>query len=280
MSDVEPAELLRQRLREHGLEASSVRPARSGLEHHLFHVVLSDGAVRLGKVPKGQMTLDPHWPDRTSIAGLRAEAEAIALGQAKLRGTPQLPEPYLLMEGDLPAALMGVIPGVPPEESLLKRGMDHRTLRAVCVEMGRMLAELHRVKKPTDAPTVIPDLPGQDCSDPRLLHMDFHLGNVLGNFQLGQGWRLNGVCDWTSAHWGPREADVGELGASLFATNPDLLDDFLMGYRQRSGIVLNYSRVLDVLVSELERRLRDDPPDEPRIKNAWYARVEEWSRQI
>lgn len=273
-----PDEVMRQLLVRSGVSVQSVRTARSGREHHLFHVVLTDGTVRMGKVPRADW-FDPHWPGRVPMLALATEAHAIALVSAKVAGFPAVPEPYQLLPGDPPGALMGVVAGTPPEATLFKHGMDPRTLRMVCAEMGRMMAEIHRVRRP-DSPGIIPDLPGVDLSDARLLHMDFHLGNVLGHFQLGQGWKLVGIVDWTCAHWGPREADMGELGASLFATNPEMLDDFLVGYRQRSGIALSRSRVLDVIVTELERRLRDDPPQEPRIHNLYVARVEEWSREI
>lgn len=273
-----PDQQMRQLLVSNGLAVQSLRPARSGREHHLFHVVLIDGSVWMAKFPRADWH-DPHWPDRDPMRALAAEAEAIRLLRARDESFPLVPHPYHLLPGDPPGAIMGVVPGNPPEQALFKHGMEVRTLRAVCLEMGRMLASIHRVRRP-DRPGLIPDLPGADPAQARLLHMDFHLGNVLGHLQLGQGFRLVGVVDWTCARWGPREADLAEMGASLFATNPELLDDFLLGYRQASGIVLSMPRVLDVLVGELERRLRDDPPEEPRIRNLFVARVEEWSRQV
>jgi len=269
---------LRSLLALRGMGAVSVRPARSGLEHELFHVVLSDGQVRLGKVPRPDYR-DPHWPDRRAHASLLAEEEAVGRVSLKSGRWLKVPEPYLFLEGDPPGALMGIVPGVAPEVPLFRHGLDPRTLRAICAEMGRMMAEVHRVRRP-EGDTAIPDLPGADLGDARLLHMDFHLGNVLGHFQLGQGWKLEGIVDWTCVHWGPREADLAELGASIFATNPDLLDDFLLGYRQRSGLNLDRSRVLDVLVTELDRRMREDPPVDTTIRNAYTARLEEWSREI
>ena len=221
---------------------------------------------------------DPHWPERDPRQALLIEQEAVAHIVARCGATLGVPQPYRFLDGDPPGALLGVVPGSPPEQTLHRRGMDMRLLGSICTEMGAMLADVHRVRRPAD-PGQIPDLPGGPWNDPRLLHMDFHLGNVVGNFQLGFGWKLCGVLDWTCAHWGPREADVGELGASLFATNPALLDDFLAGYRARTGVRLNRSLVLDFLVAELERRLRDDPPEEDTIRNLWIARVEEWSRQ-
>lgn len=273
-----PDAILRRLLRENDVEVQSVRPARGGMEHHLFHVVLADGQVRYGKVPVDGY-VDPKWPGRDPLSSLCAEAEAIALVAEKCREGLGVPQPYQILLGEPPGALMGVLPGGAPEQILLKKGMDLRLLRAICHEMGRMLADIHRVKRPADG-SVIPDLPGADLTDARLLHMDFHMGNVVGTLQLGFGWRLSGIVDWTCAHWGPREQDVAEMGASLFATNPDMLDEFLLGYKSRTGIGMNRPRVLDVLVLELERRLRDDPPTESRIRNAWGARVEEWSREI
>lgn len=273
-----PDVVLRRLLADNGVAFKSLRPARGGMEHHLFHVHLDDGQVRYAKVPR-EAYRDPHWPDRTPQRSLEIEAAAVALVADKCRDSVAVATPYQLLQGDPPGAMMGVVPGAPPELTVLKGAVDLRLLQRICSEMGSVLAELHRVRRPAD-PGPIPDLPGADLTDARLLHMDFHLGNVLGNMKLGFGWKCTGVVDWTCAHWGPREADVAEMGASLFATNPSLLDDFLIGYRTRTGVALRRHLVLDTLVAELERRLRDDPPGEPRIHNLWIARVEEWSRQI
>lgn len=269
---------MRALLQANGFAVNSLRPGRSGLEHHLFYVKLADGRLCVAKIAR-QDYQDSHWPDRDPTQALAAECQAIARVQSKVADFPMVPQPYHLLAGDPPGALMGLVPGQPPEVTLIRHGMDVRSLRMICAEMGRMLAEIHRVHRPGD-PGAIPDLPGAACDDPRLLHMDFHLGNVLGHFQLGLGWKLVGIVDWTCAHWGPREADLAELGASLFATNPDLLDDFLVGYRQRSGVFLSRPRVLQVLITELERRLRDEPPQDPKIYNRYVARIEGWSGQV
>ncbi len=275
---VTPEEHLRRLLSDHGLTGATLRPARSqGQEHHLFHVTLASGEVRMAKVPRADY-LDPHWPDRSPYDRLLIEGEAIALLQARCGDALGIPIPFEFLDGDPPGALMGVVPGQPPEQTLMRSGMDLRMLGAICHEMGATLAEIHRVRRP-DLVGFIPDLPGVECDDPRLLHMDFHLGNVLGTFQLGFGWQLTGVLDWTCAHWGPREADLGELGASLFATNPQLLDDLILGYRSRTGVRLDHDLVMHFLVEELKRRLHYDPPDDEAITNLWVARIEEWSGQ-
>ncbi|RME23867.1 MAG: aminoglycoside phosphotransferase family protein [Deltaproteobacteria bacterium] len=271
-----PDAQLRLLLQRHGICGATLRPARGGLEHHLFHVHLPGGSAWFGKVPRAGYR-DPHWPDRDPRQALLVEDAALSHIASRCGAVGWIPRPYRFLDGDPPGALLGVVPGSPPEHTLLRRGMDLRLVASICTEMGAMLAEIHRVRRPTD-PGRIPDLPGGPWPDPRLLHMDYHLGNVLGSFRLGFGWKLSGVVDWTCAHWGPREADVGELGASLFATNPAFLDDFLAGYRSRTGVGLNRSLVFDFLVAELERRLRDDSPDEPTIRNLWLARIDEWSR--
>lgn len=273
-----PDARLRLLLEDNGVAFKSLRLARGGLEHHLYHVHLDDGSVCFGKVPRDGY-VDPHWPEKRADHALRIERQAIGLIAARCGADLSVPTPYTVLDGNPPGALMGVVPGSTPEHLLVTRGMDLRLLRRIVHEMGRVLAILHRVKRPED-PGDIPDLPGADLEDARLLHMDYHMGNVLGALQLGFGWQCRGVVDWTCAHWGPREADVGEMGASLFATNPDLLDEFLAGYRTSTGIGMRRERVLDFLVAELERRLRDDPPKDVRIQNLWVARVEEWSRQV
>ena len=147
-------------LKANGVPVRSVRAARSGMEHHLFNVVLADGTVRMGKLPRADY-FDPHWPLRNPMMALAAEAQAIGLLRAKVGDFPALPDPYQLLLGDPPGALMGVVPGRAPEATLFKHGLDERALSMVCVEMGRMLAEIHRVRRP-EGPTAIPDLPGHE----------------------------------------------------------------------------------------------------------------------
>jgi hypothetical protein len=72
----------------------------------------------------------------------------------------------------------------------------------------------------------------------RLLHMDFHLGNVLGSMRTGGRWMPGGVIDWTWAKWGPREADFSEMGVSVCLTNPWAMEPMLVGYREISGQTL------------------------------------------
>jgi hypothetical protein len=171
---------------------------------------------------------------------------------------------------------MEMLPGSPPELLALRGRLDAATLHHICFMMGELLASIHAVRRP-EGPSPIRDLPGADPARARLLHMDFHLGNVMGALQLGQRWRPLGVIDWTCCHWGPREADMAEMGVSVFATNPSCLDPFLGGYRKGSGLALDPRQVRAWIGREMVRRLAVDPPTEETVRNLWLARVEEWA---
>ena len=102
----------------------------------------------------------------------------------------------------------------------------------------------------------------QTCALPicsRLLHLDFHLGNVLGTPRLGGSWQLHGVLDWTCARWGPPEADLVEMQVSVFVTNPRARDAFVAGYRQVSGRALDMAEVERRAVLEIRRRMNEVP---------------------
>lgn len=241
----------------------------------MWRVHLDNGAHALLKVARPGGAQDPWWPDRTPLGALQAEHAALAL----VRGVP-VPRTHHVLppveRGDLPGALMSILPGDPPERTLQAGRMDRKLLEEICLEMGRTLAAIHRVKRPED-PGAITDLPDIDPARARLLHMDFHLGNVLGQRRLGGGWETTGVVDWTCCHWGPRERDFAEMGTSVFATNPWCLDPFLAGYNQGSGLRMPKDLVQGVIGKDLRRRLAADPPEQETVRNLWAARIAEWA---
>jgi hypothetical protein len=172
---------------------------------------------------------------------------------------------------------MGIVPGVTPEDVYRRGLMDRTLLEAVSLEMGRLLARIHDAKMPpVTEPTTIPLLMGADPDKARLLHMDFHLGNVLGSMRTGGRWIPGGVIDWTWAKWGPREADFTEMGVSVCVTNPWAMEPMLHGYREVSGLTLEASRIFPWVRAELERRLVSEPPVEAE-KALWLQRIDEWS---
>lgn len=221
------------------------------------------------KLPRVNAMPDPHWPGRSALHALAAEAEAVEL----VIGV-QVARPIRLLFGDPPASLQPHLPGLTPELASLRRGLGREELTAIVMEMGRVMAGIHRVRRPS-GPSAISDIPGADPESARLLHMDFHLGNILGRARLG-GFAITGVVDWTCCHWGPRELDFAEMGTSVFATNPWALHPFLVGYRNGSGMILDESHIRRVIAADLRRRLESDQPDNPEILRLWTARIHEW----
>jgi aminoglycoside phosphotransferase (APT) family kinase protein len=259
-------------LRGVGLDFVRIVPMSPGREHHLFRVEFRDGTLRILKVPRGDAMADPYWPGRPARDALRAEREAIA----RVRNV-DVPVPYHKLPTDPPAALMGIVPGVTPEDVYRRGLMDRPLLEAVSREMGRLLATIHEVRKPVGEATVIPLLGGVEPERARLLHMDFHLGNLLGSMRTGGRWIPGGVIDWTWAKWGPREADFTEMGVSVFIANPWALEPMLVGYRDVSGQQLEPSRIFPWVRAELERRLANEPPADEAMRALWLQRMDEWA---
>lgn len=270
MSDAIDA--VEQVLRREGLHPQLVQEAWGGREHHVCKVLLDDGEAFVAKVPRVDGYRPSHWPRSNPLRPLRAEAEALRL----LRHVP-VANPSRIFEGEPPFALQLMLPGRPPEMELLKGTVGEESLKELCLEMGRVLAGVHRTRLPQDMDsTVIPISPGCLPADARLLHRDFHLGNVLALRDLRTGWRITGVVDWTCCEWGPREDDFLELGVSLFATNPWCLEPFLTGYFRGSGQRMDGGRIRAGVAAELSRRLEEEPPEEAHITRLWELRVREW----
>lgn len=117
--------------------------------------------------------------------------------------------------------------------------------------------------------------------EPRFLHRDLHLGNVLWE----QG-RVTGVVDWVETSWGPAELDVAHATTYLALLHgPDVAERFLAlrpGRGSRPALPTPdclYWHVMDV-VGHL--------PDPVKVTQPWrdrgvvvtertaYARLEEW----
>ena len=245
-------------------------PLRDGREHHLYRITLPEGDLLL-KFPRADGLPDPFDPARSSSDRLRGEAVAIQLAGGLSPAVP-VPQPYVFYgHTSPPCAVMGMLPGTTPEVYHERGRLDYTGLMGVCVQMGRMLAAIHSRKRPADGGG-LPDLPagadgsGGDPGAPRLLHLDFHIGNVLGHPHLA--WQLTGVVDWTCARWGPPEADIVEMQVSVFTANPRARDAFVAGYRQASGRVLDIRRVEELATREIHRRLREDAPA-PEMQQLW-----------
>lgn len=241
----------------------SLSPLRDGREHHLYRLHRRQGDLVL-KFHRDDGLPDPIDPKRSWAARLLGEAIAIRMVQ----GVP-VPTPYeVFLQTERPCALMPVLTGTTPEIHYEKGHLDYTGLMGVCVQMGRALAHIHTLRRPADGGG-LPDLPGADLKHARLLHMDFHIGNVLGVPM--HGWQITGVLDWTCARWGPPEADLVELQVSVFVANPRARDAFLTGYRQASGCNLNMADVEHRAKLEIQRRIKKDPPS-PELRYLW----EQW----
>jgi len=265
--DVEPEGILRSA----GLEWESCTPIPGGLQHDLYRVTLPDGGLTVLKVGKVDSDFGDAWePHRTHWEGLRAEAQAL---NYLLRHIP-VPTPYRVLEGQVPAALMGFLRGDSALKMWEKGRVSTDHLQKLCFTMGQAMAQIHRIKRPEN-PGAIPDLPGALTDDARLLHMDFHLGNVMVRRDGLAGWKVLGLVDWVLCRWGPREADLVEMSISVFRQIQGTRAGFLGGYRRGGGAPLS-KELEDLWVhQELLRRLElgiDDPKQR--------ARWEMWEQDI
>lgn len=251
-------------LKELEIDAQPI-PLRDGREHHLYRLQTPDGE-RILKFPRPDALKDPFDPERSSADRLRGESLAIHLVQ----GVP-VPRPYHFYNHTrVPCSVMGLLPGCSPEAHHERKRLDWVSLMGLSVQMGRMLAHIHHRRRPPDG-AGLPDLPGSHPEGARLLHLDFHIGNVLGHPQTG--WQLTGVLDWTCARWGPPEADLVELQVSVFSANPQARDAFISGYRQISGHQLDIRMVEERAAAEIQRRLVEDPPA-PEMLGIWSSWLE------
>ena len=238
--------------------------ARDGREHHLFRVSLERGE-RMLKVPREEGLPDPFDPTRSSAERLLCEAWAVQ----NARGVPVAGN-YEVHPTEPICATMDVLPGLTAEQALERGQLDDEMLGRVCLAMGKAMGGTHSVKRPADG-GMLPELPGTDLTNARLLHLDFHLGNVLIRPRAGMGWEITGVLDWTCARWGPAEADFVEMQVSVFVMNPRARDALIAGYRQASGRAVNLTEVERRSADEIRRRLRDDPPESDRLRGYWEA---------
>lgn len=238
--------------------------ARDGREHHLFRVQFASGE-RMLKIPRADGLADPFDPGRTSAERLLCEGVAISLA----RGIP-VPGSYRVHDTEPVCATMEVLPGQTAEQALERGQLDEATLARVCLQMGRALASLHSVRRTGDG-GLLPSLDGEGEGHARLLHLDFHLGNVLGRPKLGAGWEITGVVDWTCARWGPPEADFVEMQIGVFIRNPGARDAFIAGYRQVSLRAVDVAEVERRAGLELKKRLAIAPDEGGEARGYWQA---------
>lgn len=265
-----PEQTARRLLEQLGASGAPLEQARDGREHHLFHVTLG-GQPRLLKFARSDCLPDPYDRTRAPADRLRAEHRAIQLAK-----DVEVPSEYQIHETTPLCSTMAVIPGTTAEMAHEAGRLDEEGLNAVCLQMGRTLSALHSRRRPqlaADA-AVLPDLAGADPMNARLLHLDFHLGNVLIRPSLTSRYTVTGVVDWTCARWGPPEADFVEMQVSVFTMNPRARDAFVAGYRKHSGRAVDLRDVESRSAVEIRRRLVEDPPDDPVLARRWQDWVE------
>ncbi len=265
--DVEPEGILQSA----GLEWDSCTPIPGGLQHDLYRVSLRDSGLTVLKVGKPDAPFGDTWePLRTHAEGLRAEAQAL---DYLLRQVP-VPTPYRVLEGAVPAALMGFLRGDSALKNWERGRVSVEHLHGLCFTLGQALAEIHRVRRPED-PGDIPDLPGAMLEDARLLHQDFHLGNVMVARDGLAGWKVLGLVDWVLCRWGPREADLVEMSISVFRQVQGTRAAFLGGYRNAGGAPLTQELENLWVHQELLRRL-EQGIDDPKTRARWQM----WEQDI
>lgn len=253
-----------------GREYSDLRAFEDGTQHHLFRLRLDREpyVLKIGRV--GEPFGDSWDRQRGHIDGLRAEHLAIELTRAPA------PKPSLLLSDDPPAVLQPHIRGE-SAQTLWERGrLGEQGLLDACFGMGFALASVHATKRPAD-PGAIPDLPRADF-DPakaRLLHMDYHLGNVQVLPDRRHGYKVSGIVDWVLCRWGEREADVVEMSISVFRQVPPARSTFMAGYRKAGGLPMNKAREDLFTLRELVRRL-EAGVDDPKVEARW----EKWTEEL
>jgi len=208
---------------------------------------------------------EPALVVRVFGEGADAEREYLAMDAAARHG---LPVPAIVTRGtvmDCPFLVTTFVPGVPASQAL---EAHPERAHAIGVAMGETLGRLHEVAAPEGlsradacwidrggsalAPVrgLLEATPRQD----RLLHLDYHLENVL--FHDG---RMVGVIDWENTMAGPPQMDLARTRAILRAA---VLGEFLPTQWHEGladferGLVAGHARVIG-----------DDPV--PELSAAW-----------
>ncbi|MEV5778346.1 aminoglycoside phosphotransferase family protein [Streptomyces antimycoticus] len=106
------------------------------------------------------------------------------------------------------------------------------------------------------------------ASRPRLVHRDYHPGNVL--WTRGQ---VRGVVDWANASAGHPHADVGHCRENLCQLGVEAPDRFLSHYREASGDRTEYLPYWDIAAAVGWAPESTAPPAAPELYEEFVARA-------
>ena len=252
LSALEPqapvVERARELLERAGFSPLQIEPAGDGSQHHLLVVEVDDGPLRLLRMARAEFAqrLQPK---------LRAEAEAVL----RARGEVPVPHPLELIPDPhaAEASLQPILPGRRASELRTDAGVN-ADLTRICIELGRTLAQLHRVRRVKEDPTVIRTVLPEFADDELcLLHGDAHLGNLLVEPHRERGWTITGVIDWSFCAWGPPEADLVEMAICEAEPRPHLGRVFYEAYVRAGGLPPREEVFRAALIRELKRRLEE-----------------------
>lgn len=251
----------RDLLERSGHPPRQIQHAGHGGQHHLLVVEVDDGPLQLLRMARSSLR------DRLT-AVLQSEAEAVR------RAREAAPVPYpmdLLPDIDRPeACLMPVLPGLRASDLRDEVGSQHDISR-ICIELGRLLAKLHTVRRMPSEPSLIRTVLAEEAGNsPSLLHGDAHLGNLLVEAREKAGWKITGLIDWSFCAWGPPEADLVEMAICEAEPRPHLGRVFYEAYVDAGGLPPREPVFRAALQRELQRRLREHRQSrESGAKDRW-----------
>lgn len=249
-----------QLLRRSGLQPLQVQNAGHGSHHHLFVVEIPDEELMLLRLPR-------YAHSNRSVRTLLRETEAIR------RVRPYLPVPhpvFLLPNEERPeGSLTPILPGIRGTEIVAEK-MRGRDRVGIARELGKLLADLHRVRRdPNEASHIAPlfdDLPEERS----LLHGDAHLGNLLVERDEKEQWHISGIIDWSFTRWGPPEADLVEMAICEAEPRPAIGRAFYEAYLQAGALPPREPMFRRALIRELERRLQYHAQShDPAARDVW-----------
>jgi aminoglycoside phosphotransferase (APT) family kinase protein len=222
-------------------DARSIVPLQGGADSALWQVVRSEGTYALRVLRADQAEV--------------GEREALAMQLAAAAGVPVPRVHRLDTWHGRPVLLLSWCPGTTLREFLPGRPW---LVWAIGARFGRVLAQLHTVPPPEPwrqaHPEWISELGPEEtplqsrlraltAGQERLLHLDYHLLNVMTN-----GREITGVLDWANAGSGDPRADLARTLTILefagVATSAGRFRRFLLhllelaflsGYRRAAG---------------------------------------------